>query len=154
MPSTSYQYNKPSETYTIDQFIACQSDTEMNYNNLSFIDTISYEFMNQKINYSTYNAISDYLEEIRDEYCLSVTLTDKDLIKYIYRPKLLCHAVYGNGELAFIILLINDMYSVKQFTKTTLLLPSKANMSQICKYLFNANTQAIKNYNKNNSINN
>ena len=59
MPSTSYQYNKPSETYTIDQFIACQSDTEMNYNNLSFIDTISYEFMNLKINYSTYIVTSE-----------------------------------------------------------------------------------------------
>ena len=151
MPATVYQYNKPSETYTIDQFIACQSDTEMSYNNLSFIDSVDYVFMNEKINYSTYNAVSDYLQEIREEYCIPVVLSESDLMKYMYRPKLLCHAIYGNGELSFIILLINDMYSVKQFTKTTLLLPNKANMAQICKYLFNSNKTAITNYNKSNN---
>lgn len=152
MATTSYQYNKPAETYTIDQFIACQSDTEMSYNNLSFIDSIEYSFMNQKINYSTHNILSDYLDEIRDEYCIQVALSDNDLMKYMYRPKLLCHNIYGNGELAFIILLINDMYSVKQFTKTTLLLPTKANMTQICKYLFNANKTAITNYNNSSEL--
>lgn len=150
--ATTYQYNKPAETYTIDQFIACQSDTEMSYNNLSFIDSIEYSFMNQKINYATYNALSDYFDEIRDEYCIQVALSDNDLMKYMYRPKLLCHNIYGNGELAFIILLINDMYSVKQFTKTKLLLPTKANMSQICKYLFNANKTAITNYNNSSKL--
>ena len=33
-----YDYLKPEETYTIDQFIECQSDNEACYNNLSFID--------------------------------------------------------------------------------------------------------------------
>lgn len=147
MPALSYQYNKPSLTYTIEQFIACQSDTEMSYNSLSFIDSINYSFMNEKINYSTYNAVSDYLKEIRDEFCLRVELNEKELTKYMYRPKLLCHDIYGNGELAFIILLINDMYCVKQFTKSSLLLPTKENMVQLCKYLFNANKKAIQNYN-------
>ena len=150
MASTFYQYNKPSETYTIDQFIACQSDTEMSYNNLSFVDSIDYPFMNQKINYPAYNVISDYLDEIRKEYCVTVTLNDSEVMKYMYRPKILCHDIYGNVELSFIILLINDMYSVKQFTTSNLLLPTKANMSQICKYLFNANRTAITNYNNSN----
>ena len=40
MPALNYVYTTPSETYTIDQFIACQSDTDINYKNLSFVDKI------------------------------------------------------------------------------------------------------------------
>ena len=29
----SYNYQKPESTYTLDQFIACQSDTNFCYNN-------------------------------------------------------------------------------------------------------------------------
>ena len=34
----TYDYQKPESTYTLDQFIACQSDISFCYNNLSFID--------------------------------------------------------------------------------------------------------------------
>ncbi len=146
MPAMSYQYNRPSETFTIDQFIACQSDTDMSYFNLSFVDKIRYAFMNETIYYSTYNALSNYIDEIR-ERCINVVLTDNELNDYIYRPKLLAHRIYGNGELAFIILIANDMYSVKQFTRANLLLPTKASMIEICKQLFSANKQAITKYN-------
>lgn len=148
MASVSYQYRKPTETYTIEQFIACKSDTEINYNNLSFRDSIEYKYMEEFIYYPTYNILSDYVDEIRDEYCLKVSLSDDDMYKYKYRPKLLCHKIYGNTELAFILLIINDMYSVKQFTKSEIYMPTKPNMSLLCKYLMNSNLSAIKKYNK------
>ena len=44
-----YDYLKPEETYTIDQFIECQSDNEACYNNLSFIDQYN------GIKFNTYN---------------------------------------------------------------------------------------------------
>ena len=99
--------------------------------------------------YDTYNALTDYIDEIRNEYCLKVVLNDKQMEKYKYRPKLLCYDIYGNGELAFIILLVNDMSSVKEFTKKSLLMPTKEQMSNLTKYLFNANRSAIQLYNKN-----
>ena len=37
--------------------------------------------------------------------------------KYEYKPKLLCYDVYGYKELYFIILVINEMISVKDFRK-------------------------------------
>ena len=67
--------------------------------------------------------------------------------KYKYRPKLLAYDIYNNGELGFFILLINDMYSIKQFNRQKLLLPSKNNMSEICKQIYNANKTAITKYN-------
>lgn len=141
MASTSYEYQKAYNTYTLDQYIACQSDNITCYNNLSFIDRIN------NIRYATYNVVSDYIDELRDEYCVKVVLTDNELNKYKYRPKLLCHDVYANGELAFIILLINDMCSVKEFTSATLLMPKKDVMTEVTKHLMNANRSSISEYN-------
>ena len=146
MPELNYIYAKPADTFTIGQFIACQSDTVSSYYNYSFIDKIEYPFMNEEIHYSTYNIASDYLDEIRDE-CLTIILSDEELLHYKYRPKLLANDIYNNGELAFLILLINDMYSIKQFNRKKIILPSKNNMAEICKQLFNANKTAITKYN-------
>ena len=145
-----YSFRKPQKTYTIQDFIACQSDTEICHNNLSFIDEINYKHLNLTIKYNTYNVLSDYIDEVRDEYCVPVTLSVFELDKYKYRPKLLCYDVYGNGELGFIILVINDMYSVKQFIKSKLLLPTRTNMSTICKYIYNTNAAAMHAYYKKN----
>jgi hypothetical protein len=149
MPALNYVYTTPSETYTIDQFIACQSDTDINYKNLSFVDKIQYKELSRDIHYSTYNVVSDYIDELRDEYCVNVVLSDKELNQYMYRPKLLCQKIYGSGEIAYIILVINDMYSVKQFTKSNILMPRKDVMKLICKYIYNSNYTAITKYNKN-----
>ena len=107
----SYSYQKPETTYTLDQFIACQSDTNFCYNNLSFIDQID------NIKFNIYNVVSDYKDEIVDKYCVDVEFTDEQLTKYKYRPKLLCYDIYGNQELYYLILIINDICSVKDFSK-------------------------------------
>ena len=152
MAALDYVYQDPQETYTIEQFIACQSNEEINYKNLSFIDKVNYPELFRDIHYSTYNVISDYLNEIRNEYCVNVVLTDEDMYRYMYRPKLLCNRLYNNEELYYIILLINDMYSTKQFTKRKLLMPRRAAMDQICSYIYNSNYKAINKYNKNSII--
>ena len=141
MPSINYEYKKSHLTDTLDQYIACQSDTSFCYNNLSFIDR------NGNIDYNTYNVVRDYIDELRDEYCKTVILTDEQVFKYKYKPKLLCFDIYGNGELAFLILLINDMYNAKQFTKNKLLMPTEAVMAEITKYIYNSNKNSIADYN-------
>lgn len=139
--NTSYNYQKPQNTYTIDQFNACGSDTVMSYHNLSFVDIAN------GIAYDTYNVFSDYIDEIRDEYCVLITLNDKQMDKYIYRPKLLCWDIYNNTELAFIILLLNDMCNIKDFKKKKIYMPRKDTMAELIRYLFNANRSVIQSYN-------
>lgn len=146
MNNILYNYNKPQNTYTIDQFIQCQSDTNVCYNNLSFID------QRNSIKYNTYNVLSDYLDEIRENYCLKIKLDKDNMFKYKYRPKLLCYDIYGDGELAFIIMIINDICDVKEFTKDTLLMPTVENMQLITKRLYNANKNDIEVYNEKNKI--
>ena len=140
-----YGYQKPQNTWTIDQYISCKSDTTMNYHNMSFVDN------RDNIAYDTYNVLTDYIDEIRSEYCVTVKLSDKDMEKYRYRPKLLCFDFYGNGELAFIIMAINDMCSVKEFTKNKIYMLSKAKMNTLVRYLSNANKSAIRTYNAHNN---
>jgi hypothetical protein len=135
-----YDYQKPQNTYTLDQYIACQSDSIACYKNLSFIDRSGH------IDYSTWNVASDYVDELRD-LCVSVELSDEELDRYKYRPKLLCFKIYENAELAFLILIINDMYSSKQFNTKHLLLPQRSVMRNITKQLMNSNRTAIVAYN-------
>ena len=72
------------------------------------------------------------------------------MFKYIYKPKLLCYDIYGNGELAFIIMEINDMCNVKDFTKDLLLMPTKENMKLITKRIYNSDKNDIEIYNEKN----
>lgn len=146
MAAVSYEYQKPQNTYTIEQYINCQSDTLMCYYNSSFVDKVG------NVTYSSHNVVSDYLDELRsDNYCVLVELSDEQLAKYMYRPKLLCYDIYGNTELHFIILLINDMYSCKQFTKKKLLMPTQDMMKEIANKILNSNRAAIQTYAKNNA---
>lgn len=136
----AYDYQKPQNTSTIEQFISCKSNNTISYHNTSFIDKYD------NINYDTYNVISDYIEEIKDK-CNLVVLTNNELYRYKYRPKLLCYDIYGNTELAFLILIINDMYSVKQFNKKRIYMPTKEIMKQITSQLFNSNKDDMDAYN-------
>jgi hypothetical protein len=138
----SYNYQKPETTYTLDQFIACQSDTSFCYNNLSFIDQID------NIKFSTYNVVSDYMDEIVSKYCVDVELSDDQLTKYKYRPKLLCYDIYGSQELYYLILVINDMRSIKEFSKNKIKLPTKTNMTELTKAIINSNRLDIQKYNE------
>ena len=140
----TYDYQKPESTYTLDQFISCQSDANFCYNNLSFIDQID------NIKYNIYNVASDYIDEIISNYCKTVVLSDDQLAKYKYKPKLLCYDIYGSQELYYLILIINDICSVKDFTKKKLILPTKVNMPTITKAIMNANRSDIQKYNSNN----
>jgi hypothetical protein len=136
---------KPQDTYTIEQFIQCQSDEEIDYHNFSYIDRYD------NIEYSTYNILSDYLDELREDYAKTIILDKDQMVKYMYRPKLLCYDVYGNTELAFIILLLNDMCNVKDFTRDRVLMLTKDDMSDVTKWIYNSNKNAIAIYNGKNN---
>lgn len=137
----SYDYQKPEETYTLDQFIACQSDTVFCYNNTSFIDQID------NIKYNVYNVASDYIDELRHDYCVNVQLSDDQAARYKYRPKLLAYDIYGIQELYFLLLIINDICSIKEFTMKRLRLPMKEDMKDITKNILNSNRKDIIIYN-------
>ena len=133
--------SKPSNSYTVEQFIALGRGVSITY------DAFSYkEILSNGTESSVLNVINDYLTEIND-YVVEVHLDNDEYRKYRYKPKLLCNDIYGNPELYFIILLINDMADVKEFNKRTFKMLSRDNMSLLTSYIYNAEYRAIDAYN-------
>lgn len=119
-------YSKPSETLSLDDFVSSKPSSQLSYYYLSLLEKDT----KHNIEYSVYNVISDYLTDLK-KMCKTVTLTDKEYYIYRFRPKLLANYLYGNGELYFIILLLNDIWSVKDFDFKTIKLIPKTQLSDV-----------------------
>ncbi len=119
-------YSKPSETLSLDDFVSSKPSSQLSYYYLSLLEKDT----KHNIEYSVYNVISDYLTDLK-KMCKTVTLTDKEYYTYRFRPKLLANYLYGNGELYFIILLLNDIWSVKDFDFRTIKLIPKTQLSDV-----------------------
>lgn len=131
----------PKNTTTIEQFVEAGKGVTISYFNLSFI-----EKMSNGTYVSVLNVISDYIPELL-ESCVTVELTKEQQQAYYYKPKLLCYDIYGNPELYFIILLLNDMADVKEFTKPHIKMLRKSDMSALLSSIYNAEKSAMDNYN-------
>lgn len=131
----------PANTTTIAEFIRSGSTVSLDYDRFSFLET-----MHNGTVVSVLNVINDYIEELRNASVL-VHLDDAEYRKYVYKPKLLCYDIYGNPELYFVILLMNDMADVKEFSKKDIYMLTKENMSILTSYIFNSEYRAIDSYN-------
>lgn len=131
----------PQDTTTIEEFIESGSGVTISYPVLSFREMLSNGTW-----VSVLNVITDYLPEIRNA-CVNVRLTTEQQWQYLYKPKLLCYDTYGNPELYYIILLINDMADVKEFSKPVIKMLQKSYMNQILTIIYNAEKKVIDNYN-------
>ena len=99
---------------------------------------------------SIHDVVNDYITEIR-KLCIKVKFTSEEFRKYIYKPKLLCYDIYGNPELYFIILLINDMADVKEFCIPVVDMLKKKDMDTVVSYIFNTERVVLNEYNNRNS---
>lgn len=131
----------PQETTTIEQFIESGKGITISYFNLSFSD-----MMSNGTWISVLNVVSDYLAELKSASVI-VELTQEQYQTYMYKPKLLCYDVYGNPELYFVILLLNDIADVKEFNKDKVRMLRKDYMSNLLSYIYNAERDAISQYN-------
>ena len=108
----------PQNTTTIEDFIDSGRGITLSYFNLSFAD-----MMSNGTWVSVLNVVSDYIEELKS-VCVNVELTQEQQMAYFYKPKLLCYDVYGNPELYYIILLLNEIFLISRiFSKLGLEFP-------------------------------
>lgn len=131
----------PETTTTIEEFIKSGSNITVSYPTFTFKDILTNGTM-----VAIHDVINDYIVELRNA-CVNVRLTQEQQWTYLYKPKLLCYDVYGNPELYFIILLINDMADVKEFSKPTIKMLKKEHMNEILTLIYNAEKQYIDEYN-------
>ena len=133
----------PANTTTIEEFISSGKTVSLTYKTFSFL-----EIMSNGTQVSVLDVVNDYLPELKNA-AVPIKLTEEQMRKYLYKPKLLCYDVYNNPELYFIILLINDIADVKEFNKNIVYMLRKEHMSLITSYIYNAEYQTIESYNSN-----
>ena len=134
----------PQETTTIEEFIESEKSVSVDYMDLSFLDKVSNGTW-----VSVLNVVNDYMTELKNA-CVTVELSEAQQWAYFYKPKVLCYDIYGNPELYFVILLLNDMADVKEFTKPKLKMLRKDHMSMLLSYIKNSEARAIDAYNDKN----
>ena len=131
----------PQKTTTIEQFIKSGESVTITYFNMSFLDKVSNGTW-----VTIKNAISDYMTELTNA-TVNVSLTHDQQLAYLYKPTLLCYDIYGNPELYYIILLLNDMADVKEFTKPVIKMLKKEYMSKLISYIYNVEAIPMDRYN-------
>lgn len=133
---------------TLDQFVRNKPSNKTSYYSLSLLENNS----EYNIQYDVHNVLSDYILELK-ELSQEITLSDEEYRTYRFRPKLLANYLYGNGELYFIILWLNDMWSVKQFDLRKVKLISKTELSEFLSKVNSSEKSFIKTYNQSSSDN-
>ena len=99
------------------------------------------------IEYDVFNVVSDYMNDLK-KMASEVTLTDTEYYTYRFKPKLLADYLYGNTELYFIILMLNDIWSVKDFDFRTIKLISKSDLIDALSKINASEKSFIKSYNE------
>lgn len=148
MPNNTLQStSKPSNSYTVEEFIRLGRGVSITY------DIFSYkELLSNGTEISVLNVINDYMTEIND-YVVTVYLDESECRKYRYKPKLLCNDIYGNPELYYIIMLLNGIIDVKEFDMQYVKMLKKNDMDSILSAIYNAEKKYIEEYNTDHGTN-
>ena len=128
-------------TYTLSQFISAGKMNTVDYDSYSYKDKVS-----NGTTVSILNVVNDYMTEIK-EVSVKVKLSKEEYLKYRFKPKLLSRDVYGNGELYYVIMLINGRIDVKDFDTDELRMLTINDMNTLMSLIYNAESKWILEYN-------
>lgn len=131
----------PQDTTTIEALVQAGKTVIAKYQNFSYLEQAS----NGTI-VAIKNVIWDYIDELKNASVM-VRLSDSEFYKYKYRPKLLCFDVYGNTELDFVIMALNNIADVTEFSSQSFRMLKVQDMNELMTLIYNAEQKAISNYN-------
>lgn len=128
--------NKPYKSYTIEEFIQYQGVSKLNYEDYCLHEKESF------LNIISYNILDDYLDELK-LISKTIELSDTEYIKYLYKPRILAYDIYGDPELFFIILKLNNLCSSKEFNLKKLKLIPKDTLLEILSIIYNSEKNVL-----------
>ena len=113
MELLNFQLNKgnanPIYSHSLEEFIEAGAVSGIpTYDYWSYIESYN------NIEFVVHNVLSDYIPELK-RLSTNVYLTDKEMQKYNYKPKLLSADVYGTTHFHYLIMMINGICNVKEF---------------------------------------
>ena len=134
----------PYEAHTIYEFILIGQQSALNdqADDYFFKDVIDGQ------EYTVYDTIDSYIYQLRD-IASTVILSNKERETYKYNPKLLSYKLYNSVNYYWLILRLNDMYSVYDFNleSNTLLLLTKEQLLDSLLAINKTEGSAMKYYN-------
>lgn len=133
---------------SIQQFISNKPTIGTDYQNMSLVEERG------NIQFPVVNLITDgYFDEFK-KASVKVELTEDEILKYKYRPKLLAYDIYDNAELYYIILRLNDLYNVKDFNlgRKYLYLVPKPKLKEYLSDIYTQENANTKTFNDNHKI--
>jgi hypothetical protein len=136
-----------SKEVTLEDFAASKPSNKLSYYDLSLLQKSN----GNNIEFSIYNVISDYMADI-NAVTVDIVLTEEEYMKYRYKPKLLANKVYGNPELFFIILLVNGIWSVKDFNYRKIKLVKRKDLSTMLSSINSSERSFLDTYNNSQAI--
>ena len=100
------------------------------------------------ISYCVKSVIDDYMHEMVAA-AINCKLSTEQVQKYRYNPRLICSDIYGSGDLYYVILLINNMCSTKEFDLSTgyVKMLKKDDMSSFLNAIYRQENQDLSAYN-------
>lgn len=129
--------------HTLSEFIQMgSSDGAYSYLDLSFWEERNnFEFIIK-------NLLDDYIYDMLDMSVL-VDLTSTDVETYKYNPKLMSYNLYDTTKLYYVILRLNNMCNIHDFTLSNkqLYLLSASDMSNCLSTIYKDNKQAMQTFN-------
>lgn len=129
---------KSTTTITLDDFINSKDDNELTYHAFDI-----YDVSKDGSYLVTKNILHDYLEDI-DEACYNVYLSITEQSKYYYRPRLLANQLYGNPNLYYILLLINNMGDEKEFNRSPIKVLKPGDLVEILSAIYGTNSDMLR----------
>lgn len=131
----------PARTHNLSEFLhAGRNDKVVSYGDLS------YQERDGNIMYTVKNILNDYLAELK-EVALIVVLSDEEYMKYVYNPKRLAYDIYGSTELYYIIMMLNDIASIRDFDMKRLLMIRRSDLTEILAHITTGESRDIAMYN-------
>lgn len=101
----------PIRTPTMEDFVDLAENNEIDYNSMALF---TQDITDESFIYSFENVLSTYMEELRSVSVL-YEMTDKEYLKYRYRPYQLSYDLYKTTQLYWVILYLNDTCNAKDF---------------------------------------
>jgi len=128
---------KVKDTTTVELMVSVgKVNKDPNYNQFSYKMDLPLEDGTTAV-FPVYNVIWDYQENmIKDSY--TTQLSDDEFQRYKYKPKLLAADLYGNPEVYYIILILNDMMEEGEFDSKILKLLSREAMQKYLTAIYNS----------------
>lgn len=126
-----------SKTYTLKQFVDSGKKVSITYDKFSTTETVD------NIRFPVFHVIDDYLDELKS-MCVDVELSEREYLKYRYRPKILAYDIYNSIDLDFIILAVNGLADMKEFDLRTLKLLKKQDLTDALSSIYGVESDFIK----------